>query len=51
MYYANVVRNIRLSNGHLSNVELEHIVRVESSDMCFVYFTLFFTPILVCIFN
>ena len=32
MYCANVVRNIRLSNGHLSNVELEHIVRVVSSD-------------------
>ena len=32
MYCANVVRNIRLSNGHQSNVELEHIVRVVSSD-------------------
>ena len=32
MYCANVIRNIRLSYGHLSNVELEHIVRVVSSD-------------------
>ena len=32
MYCANVVRNIRLSYGHRSNVELEHIVRVVSSD-------------------
>ena len=32
MNCANVVRNIRLSNGHLSNAELEHILRVVSSD-------------------
>ena len=32
MFCANVIRNIRLSYGHLSNVELEHIVRVVSSD-------------------
>ena len=32
MYCANVVRNIRLSNGYQANVELEHIVRVVSSD-------------------
>ena len=32
MYCANVVRNICLPNSHQSNVELEHIVRVVSSD-------------------